>query len=122
MQEDRMETPTEENDRLKAELAEAKKALTAAKAAKALQDENDRLSIELAAIRAEAAKLTPTDPRIDILCALGFPPTDAAGLIPLLTVQPTTVLALDSLGNFAIHNGNSLSATLLHLQATVRKA
>jgi hypothetical protein len=120
MHEDRMETPAEENERLKAELADAKKALTAAKAAKALQDENDRLSIELAAIRAEAAKLT-TDPRIDILCALGFPPTDAAGLIPLLTVQPTTVLALDSLGHFAIHNGNSLSATLLHLQATVRK-
>ena len=121
MQEDSMETSAEENERLKAELAEAKRALTAAKQAKALQEENDRLSVELAAIRAEAARLGAADRRTDILCSVGFTPVEATGLIPLLDVHPSTALSLDALGRFAIHTGNTLTATLLYLQATARK-
>jgi hypothetical protein len=132
MQEDSMETPAEENDRLKAELADAKKALTAAKQAKALQEENERLSVELAAIRAEAARLAPPaaavaavaapDRRIDILCSKGFSLVEATGLIPLLDAPATTALALDALGRIAFYTRiESLSGNLLYLQATIRK-
>ena len=120
MQEDSMETSAEENERLKAELADAKRALTAAKQAKALAEENERLSVELAAIRAEAARLA-VDRRTDILCSIGFTHVEATGLIPLLDAPAPAVLSLDALGRFAIHSGNTLSATLLYLQATARK-
>ena len=122
MQEDSMETSAEENERLKAELADAKKALAAAKQAKALAEENERLSVELAAIRAEAARLAPVeDRRTDILCSIGFTHVEATGLVPLLDAPAPAVLSLDALGRFAIHSGNTLSATLLYLQATARK-
>ena len=121
MQQDSMETAAEENERLKVELADAKRALTVAKQTKALQEENERLSVELAAIRAESARLGATDRRTDILCSIGFTPVEATGLVPLLDAPAPAVLSLDALGRFAIHTGNTLSATLLYLQATARK-
>jgi hypothetical protein len=123
MQEDSMESPAEENERLKAELADAKKALTTAKQAKALAEENERLSVELAAIRAEAARLAPVeDRRIDILCSKGFTSVEATGLIPLLDAPAPTALALDALGRIAFYTRiESLSGNLLYLQATIRK-